>query len=137
LQYADDTLLLIQATTQAAHKLKLILDDFASATGLQINFSKTTYIPMNVLDSVATEIATILGTDTQSFPQTYLGLPLSPTKLPAAAFQPLIDRIDIYLAGWRASLLSKGGRLILLSGIMDSLPTYFMSSLLIPLLILQ
>jgi hypothetical protein len=98
LQYADDTLLLIQATTQAAHKLKLILDDFASATGLQINFSKTTYIPMNVLDSVATEIATILGTDTQSFPQTYLGLPLSPTKLPAAAFQPLIDRIDVYLA---------------------------------------
>jgi mannosylglycoprotein endo-beta-mannosidase len=64
--------------------------------------------------------------------QTYLGLPLSAYKLPPSAFQPIIDSCDRYLAGWRASLLSKGGRLILLSSVLDSLPTYFMSSFLLP-----
>jgi hypothetical protein len=79
----------------------------------------------------------MLGTPISSFPQTYLGLPLSPTKLPPSSYQPLIDRIDIYIAGWRASLLSKGGRLVLLSAVLDNQPTYFMSSIMLPMLILQ
>jgi hypothetical protein len=92
---------------------------------------------MNVTSPQAQLIASALGTDICSFPQTYLGLPLSPTKLAPSAFQPLIDRIDKYLAGWCASLLSKGGRLTLLSAVLDSLPTHFMASLFISLLLIE
>lgn len=61
---------------------------------------------MNVDPQLAAEMAATLETTTSSFPRKYLGLPLSPNKLPPSAFQPLIDRCDIYLAGWRALLLS-------------------------------
>ena len=137
LQYADDTLIMIRATPTAAANLKRILDDFAHATGLQINFNKTTFVPISITDDEAISIANTLGTTTSAFPQTYLGLPLSDRKLPPSAFQPIIDNIDKYLSGWRASLLSKGGRLVLLASVLDSLPTHFMSSLAIPISIIK
>jgi hypothetical protein len=137
IQYADDTLILARASPQAAHKLKSILQLFQEATGLQINFQKTTLITLNIQPTEEQQIAAALDTTISSFPQTYLGLPLSPTKLPPPAFQPLIDRVDKYLAGWCASLLSKGGRLTLMSAVLDSLPTHFMASLFILLLIIE
>jgi hypothetical protein len=137
LQYADDTIILARASVHSATKLKELLHDFALATGLQINFTKTAFIPMNVLPEDAQAMADILGTQISTFPQTYLGLPLSPTKLHPSAFQPLIDRIDKRLAGWCASLLSKGGRLIMLATVLDKLPTHFMASLLILMLIIE
>uniref|UniRef100_A0A8R7QPU5 Reverse transcriptase domain-containing protein n=1 Tax=Triticum urartu TaxID=4572 RepID=A0A8R7QPU5_TRIUA len=97
LQYADDTLIIAHASTTAARKLKQLLDDFALATGLCINFSKTTFVPMNVDDTTASSIAQIFGCTTSGFPQTYLGLPLSPTKLPPSAFQPLISSFRSFL----------------------------------------
>ena len=132
LQYADDTLIILRATNNAAVHLRKILDDFADATGLQIDFNKTTFVPIHLSQQEADYVATTLGTSISSFPQTYLGLPLSSTKLNQADFQPIIDNVDKYLAGWTASLLSKGGRLILLSAVLDSLPTHFMSSILLP-----
>lgn len=48
------------------------------------------------------------------FPQTYLGLPLSNTKLPLSAFASLIAMVDKYLTGrWKALLLSTVGRVVL------------------------
>jgi hypothetical protein len=137
LQYADDTLIIARAMPHAAQTLRQILYDFALATGLAINFHKTTFVPIHTTDDLAQNIATTLGTPLSSFPQTYLGLPLSSYKLPVSAFQPLFVRIDMYLAGWCAALLSKGGRLVLLSVVLDSLPTNFMSSVPLPMLVIQ
>jgi hypothetical protein len=80
LQYADDTIILAKASVHSAIKLKTLLQDFALATGLQINFQKTALIPMNVEEEISTLIAAELGTQIYSFPQTYLGLPLSQTS---------------------------------------------------------
>jgi hypothetical protein len=137
LQYADDTLIIAKASLSAASHLKHTLDNFASTTGLQINFDKTTFVPIHVPKELANSTTTKLGSPIQTFPQTYLGLPLSPTKLPPSAYQALLDRIDYYLAGWKGALLSKGGRLALVVVVLDSLPTYYMASLLLPILILQ
>jgi len=61
LQYADDTLIFTERTAAAMVRLKRILDDFALATGLEINFHKSTFVPMNVDDSTAAAMAAILG----------------------------------------------------------------------------
>jgi hypothetical protein len=61
LQYADDTLIIAKASLSAALHLKHTLDNFASATGLQINFDKTTFVPLNVPKDLATSIAAALG----------------------------------------------------------------------------
>jgi hypothetical protein len=48
LQYADDILILCQTDTSAVSHLKRVLDDFATSTGLSINFHKFCFIPMHV-----------------------------------------------------------------------------------------
>lgn len=132
LQYADDTLILTRGTLQSMTTLKQLLDDFSLATGLTINFHKSTFVPMNVPPALAASMAASLGCTTSSFPQTYLGLPLSPNKLKVSDYQPLISTVDRYLSGWKARLLSVGGRLILVNAVLSSLPIYFMSSNLTP-----
>ena len=112
--------------------LKRILDAFSQATGLVINFHKSTFVPMHVGDDTAAEMASVLGCSISTFPQTYLGLPLSPHKLKCTDYQPLITSFDRYLAGWKARLLSTGGRLVLVNSVLGSLPIYYMSSILLP-----
>ena len=104
LQYADDTLIIAHASTIAAQKLKQILDDFGLAMGLCINFSKTTFVPLHVDSPCAAAISHVFGCAISGFPQPYLGLPLSPYKLPPSAFQPLVTSYRSLLPGWCATL---------------------------------
>lgn len=132
LQYADDTLIICQAEASQLRALKAILNSFAQATGLKINFTKSTMVTLHTSPEHSQELAGILQCKLETFPQTYLGLPLSATKLPLAAFQPLIAKVDKYLAGWQAPLLNYAGRTILVNSVLGSLPTYAMAALLIP-----
>jgi hypothetical protein len=101
LQYADDTLIILEASVSTAARIKTVLDQFALATGLVINFDKSTMVPMHVDPVVAIEMQTILGCRVEGFPQTYLGLPLMSDKLRMIHFQPLIAKVDKYLSGCR------------------------------------
>lgn len=65
-------------------------------------------------------------------PTDLLGLPLSPQKPWVSDFQPLLTSFDRYLAGWKARLLSAGGRIVLVNAVLGSLPIYYMSSTLVP-----
>ncbi|KAK1685445.1 hypothetical protein QYE76_046293 [Lolium multiflorum] len=132
LQYADDMLVIFRADAAAARHLRSILDMFSQATGLVINFHKSTLVPMHVDADVVTEVRDSLGCTLESFPQCYLGLPLSCDKLNPAAFAPLIAKVDSYLSGWRAVLLSPGGRIVLINAVLNALPTYAMAAMLLP-----
>lgn len=91
------------------HVLKNILEDFSLATELTIKFHKSTFVPMNVDDETASAMANVLGCALSAFPQTYLGLPLSPPKLKPTDFQLLVTSFDKYLASWKARLMSSWG----------------------------
>ena len=47
-QYADDTLLIMQADARQLFCLKAILNSFAASTGLVVNFEKSLLVPINV-----------------------------------------------------------------------------------------
>jgi hypothetical protein len=111
--------------------LKSILDEFSLATRLTINFHKSTFVPIHVDTDVASDMAQILGCEVSSFPQTYLGLPLSPHKIRVADFKPLIFKFDRYLAGWKVRLLSSGGNLVPVNVVLSSLAVYHMSSMIL------
>lgn len=137
LQYADDTLILVPATMTAIQALHGVLSAFSIATGLTINFHKSTFVPLHVDAAVANSLASVLGCSLSSFPQTYLGLPLSPTRLLVSDYAPLIAAFDKYLSGWRARLLSAGGRLVLTNAVLGSLAAYYMCSLKLPTTVLE
>jgi hypothetical protein len=132
LQYADDMLIILHADAAGAQRLRVLLDQFADATGLTINFHKSNLVPMHVSDGDTALIRSLLGCRVEGFPQTYLGLPLSSDKLKIAQFSPLIAKVDKYLFGWFAVLLSMGGRVVLLNAVLDALPTFAMDALELP-----
>ena len=132
LQYADDTLLLVRAEIVDIRRLKVTLDSFAMATGLKINYSKSTLVPMHVPQDRLERIVRLLQCQQASFPQVYLGLPLSNVKLNLAAFAPLISKVDRRLSGWQAALLNHQSRLVLINSVLDGLATYMMQALALP-----
>jgi hypothetical protein len=132
LQYADDTLIICKASSQDVALIKRILDDFSSATGLEINYSKSTMVCIHVPPEDQVQLANVLGCRLENFPQTYLGLLLSTTKLNFDAFAPVISRVDRFLASWQASLLNYADRIILINAILSSLPTYAMAAMELP-----
>ena len=123
-----DTLIVVRAEIPDVRNLKKILDNFASATGLHINFSKSTAVPIHVSPRTLPRVIRLLQCQEASFPQVYLGLPLSNLQ----AFAPLIAKVDKRLVGWQSALLSKAGRVILINSVLDSLATHFMSAIALP-----
>lgn len=117
------TITILLKSIESKETWKCFLNDFALATGLSFNFSKTNLCPLHVDQQNSTTIANIPDCTTSSFLQIYLGLPLSLARLPLNGFLPILERCRKFLAGWRAKLLSIGNRLILLTVVINSLWT--------------
>ena len=63
----------------------------------------------------------------------YLGMPLGSSFKSLAVWNPIIEKMERSLAGWKRLYLSKGGRLTLLKSTLLNLPTYFLSLFTIPI----
>ncbi|EEE63350.1 hypothetical protein OsJ_18161 [Oryza sativa Japonica Group] len=121
----DGTLILLKGETDQATALKEILDSFTRFSGLQINYHKSTLVPIHLAEESKEMVTQILQCPTSSLPCSYLGLPLSTTKSTHNMLLPVISKVDKYLAGWMP--LSKGGRLTMINSIISAIPTYYMS----------
>lgn len=66
-------------------------------------------------------------------PGSYLGLPLILPRSKRQANLELKGTLLKRLSGWKSKLLSQAGRACLLRSVVSALPTYFMSSFLLPL----
>ena len=132
IQYADDTLLVLRADRAQVRRLRELLDIFSRATGLCINFHKSTFVPICVEDDLAADLAGILGCPVSTFPQTYLGLPLSDRKLPASTLSFLGSKIASKIPIWRTALVPIGGCLTLTTAVLSALPSFAMSVMPIP-----
>ena len=124
LQYADDTLILMRGELPDVQNLKNVLDQFSAATGLHINYHKSTAVPMHMEQPVIPQCISELGCKQDGFPQSYLGLPLSCDKLRLSAFDPYISKADRYLAGWQTSLLSPMGKTVLINSVLGGQLSY-------------
>jgi hypothetical protein len=127
-QYADDTLLIMQACPTQLLALKDLLQTFASATGLRVNYSKSCLLPINIDDQRLLLLANTFGCAVGTLPFTYLGLPLGTTKPSVQDMSPIVDQIERRLNA-SARFLDYGGRLTFLTSVLSSLPTHFLCSL--------
>ncbi|KAM0847123.1 hypothetical protein ACQ4PT_055218 [Festuca glaucescens] len=125
--YADDVALFLKPTQQDISGLGEILSTFGRATGLITNFAKSSITPISCQHINVQELATTARIGIAPFPCMYLGMPLSIKKLTNADWQLLLDKMDRYLATWKARLMSKAGRLEMLNSVLTSLAVYMMS----------
>jgi hypothetical protein len=80
IQYADDTLVVMEASVGQVQILKNCLNSFSLATGLTVNFSKSCLVPINCQDKTTQYLTTLLGCKLGQMPFTYLGLPMGTTN---------------------------------------------------------
>jgi hypothetical protein len=132
IQYADDTLILFQGCPDQARLIKEILEAYSIMTGLKINYDKSTFIPINLDSNEETLISNILECSVASFPQTYLGIPLSDFKLPKWALFPLLHSLDNKIDTLAISGASSGGRLSLTKSILSALPSHILACIKAP-----
>uniref|UniRef100_A0A2N9IN79 DUF3752 domain-containing protein n=1 Tax=Fagus sylvatica TaxID=28930 RepID=A0A2N9IN79_FAGSY len=104
---------------------------FEAAFGLKINLGKSEMVPVGEVPFFE-ELVGILGCHTASLPMKYLGLPLGATYKETSIWNPIIERMEKHLAGWKRLYLSKGGKVTLIKSTLSSLSTYFLSLFPIP-----
>jgi hypothetical protein len=75
-QYADDTIIIMQADVQQLVTLKDLLAKFSEASGLRVNYNKSNLISINIADGNV-DHSNAMVCQRGSLPFTYLGLPLS------------------------------------------------------------
>jgi hypothetical protein len=109
-----------------------LLQLFGSATGLKTNIQKSSVLPIQCSGDDLAIVQTHLSCEVQNFPCKYLGLPLSTKKLTRAQLQPLIDKIADQLPGWKADLLNRVGRAILVQHVLTSRLIYIATTMDLP-----
>jgi hypothetical protein len=132
IQHADNTLIFIQGRPDQARLLKEILDTFSASTGLAINYEKSIFVSLNLDLDEQSLISNILGCPIAVFPQTYLGLPLSDSKLPRWTLYPILHSLDNTVDTLSIKGASSGGHLTLTKSILSSIPAHFLACIKAP-----
>lgn len=132
LQYADDTVLFCPPKLEFLENIKRVLILFHLASGLQINFHKSSLMGINIEPKLLDHMASQLLCKVGSLPFVYLGLPIGGSASRINLWEPVIAKIEKKLASWKGNLLSIGGRVTLIKSCLASLPLYYMSLLPMP-----
>lgn len=98
IQYADDTLIILEACNSQLLTLKALLHSFGESTGLKVNYNKSIMIPINIEEERLDHLARTFNCEKGKLPFTYLGLPLGLTKPKVIDFSPLVTRCERRLA---------------------------------------
>ena len=131
LLFANDTILFCDATEEQILHVWMLFLCFQAVTGLKVNTVKSEMVPIGEVPNVQV-LAEILGCRIGALPMTFLGMPLGASHKSPTLWNPILEKIERKLAGWKKMYLSKGGRLMLLKNRLSSLPTYFLSLFTIP-----
>ena len=95
---------------------------------------KSEIVPVGEVGNIS-DLAGILRCRVGSLPMKYLGMPLGTSFKTASIWNPILEKIEKKLSGWKRLYLSKGGRLTLLKSTLSSLPTYYLSLFTIPVVV--
>jgi len=130
--YADDVVLFLGPTADDIGITLDILQLFDNASGLTTNLQKSSVLPIQCNDFDIATLQESLPCQIAEFPCKYLGVPLSPHKLTKAQAQPIVEKIVDRLPSWKAELLTKAGRGILVKYVLTSMVIYIMLALELP-----
>lgn len=130
IQYANDTLGIMEACGRQLWALKAILNSFGESTGLKVNYSKSMMVPINTSERKMAHLANTFNCEVGTLPFTYLGLPLSLSKPKVIDFTPIVNRCERRLAA-TSVFLNQARRLEITNSVLSALLTFCMSTFLL------
>lgn len=105
--------------------LNLTLLLFEALLGLHVNVLKSIIYPINQVPNVE-ELAGIMGCSIETLPTLYSGLPLGAKFKNYKVWNGIIEKFEKRLTSWQLQYISMGGRLTLISSVLDNIPTYYL-----------
>ncbi|KAL5557445.1 hypothetical protein UlMin_039681 [Ulmus minor] len=126
--FANDIFLMGKCSIDEAFYFKGCLDDFCHWSDQSFNSQKSNiFFNRSANRQVAGLVTTLMGFSRIKPDSAYLGLPLFRSGK-VKDFYFLVDWLDAKLAGWKAKILSKAKKLVLIKSVVSSLPTYVMQT---------
>jgi hypothetical protein len=131
-QYADDTILIVEGDDNSIVHMKFILYCFEWLSRLKINYHKSEAITFGLGEENSRRVANMLNYLLGDLPMKYLGIPLSDSNLGMGAFVGVVEKVAKRIPPWKGKNSSSGGRLVLSKSCLASLTIYTMDFYLLP-----
>jgi hypothetical protein len=120
--YADDVVIFCKPLDTELLVVKAILQVFGEASGLYVNYRKTSATLIREQEGDTERVGEMLGCEVVGFPIKYLGMQLALRPLTKAEWQPLIDKVIHCAPAWQRGMIQKSGRLILIKSVISARP---------------
>ncbi|XP_016178055.1 uncharacterized protein LOC107620404 [Arachis ipaensis] len=127
LQFADDTILFCPPEEETIRNYARLLRCFEMMSGLSINFDKSSLIPINCEQPWTHNMCNLLGCKEANLPMRYLGISLRVNPRRVSTWKTVIDKVEEKLSLWKAKVLNKVGKLVVIKFMLNSLPVYYLS----------
>jgi hypothetical protein len=136
--FVDDVLIMTKASIEEWKLVKLILEQFCSASGLQINFDKSTFHHSG-LDDVELEVSRYFCLQFHGFDDRFQvsGLFYQSAEIDFEDWRWLLKKFDKRIKHWCNRWLTLGGRCILVKAVLESQAVYWMALAAVPAYVLQ
>jgi hypothetical protein len=133
IQYADDTIIMVEGDDKSVTHMKLILYCFEWLFGLKINYHKSEAYVFGMSEGDQVRIANMLNYNLGRLHMKYLGILVNDVKLGMVPLSSVAKKVSKRVPPWKGKHMSSRGRLILTNNCLSSLPTYTMGFYLVPL----
>ena len=90
------------------------------------------YFSPNIRQEERDEMCEVLGISSTPNLGKYLGFPLKHPGSSSHDFDFVLERVQTKLQGWKASLLSMAGRVVLTQSVTSAVPSYLMQGCFLP-----
>lgn len=111
LQYADDTVFLLEEGDKNARNLKFILCLFEQMSGLKINFLKSEVFSLGAAEEHANMYGEIFTCQPGVLPMKYLGIPIDKSRLANTQWKFLEDKVEKKMKCWQGKVCPLGEEL--------------------------
>ncbi|XP_030958853.1 uncharacterized protein LOC115980776 [Quercus lobata] len=108
LLFADDTIVFSDADSNHIIALRGILSRFEEMSGLKINLGKSKLVAVGDVPNLH-ELVEILGCRESALPLKYLGLPLGASFKDKMIWNPILEKMERRLAGWKRIIGARYG----------------------------
>ncbi|XP_019161001.1 PREDICTED: uncharacterized protein LOC109157602 [Ipomoea nil] len=129
LAYADDVIIFSTGRQGTICKVIRALKDYEDISGQMVSFPKSAfYMHPNTLGPVIRRIRDITRCIHRSFPFTYLGCPIYVKRKKCVYFSSVVDKVKAKCLGWQRRLLSKGGKAVLITSVLQAIPLHLFAA---------
>ena len=134
LVFADDSRFFCKAEPRECEEVMKVVKRYGKTSGQCINFDKSSLLFGKQINATSRqEIKDALGIQNEGGMGTYLGIPEDISGSKCKLFVFLKDKLMHRVNGWTCGWLSQGEKEVLMKSILLALPTYAMSTFLLPL----